>query len=85
MAPDVEVIHSPGHYAEHIALLLRQEDVLIAGDICSNVMGLVTASSTKTGLWRKSILQVAEYPFERAVFGYGKSIGKQANALLKRC
>ena len=39
MAPDVEVIHSPGHCAGHLALLLRHEGVLIAGDICSNVMG----------------------------------------------
>jgi glyoxylase-like metal-dependent hydrolase (beta-lactamase superfamily II) len=40
MANDIEVIHSPGHCAGHIALLLRQEGILIAGDICSNITGL---------------------------------------------
>jgi glyoxylase-like metal-dependent hydrolase (beta-lactamase superfamily II) len=44
MAPDVEVIHSPGHCAGHVALLVRNEGILIAGDICSNVMALATAS-----------------------------------------
>jgi glyoxylase-like metal-dependent hydrolase (beta-lactamase superfamily II) len=59
MANDIEVIHSPGHCAGHIALLLRQEGILIAGDICSNIMGL-----------SKSILRVAAYPFERAVWAW---------------
>jgi len=31
MANDIEVIHSPGHCAGHIVLLLRQEGILIAG------------------------------------------------------
>ena len=35
MASDVEVIHSPGHCAGHIALLLRHEGVLIAGQLTS--------------------------------------------------
>lgn len=84
MAPDIEVIHSPGHCAGHIALLLRQEGVLIAGDICSNVMGLgYSVINEDRALARKSILKVAEYPFERAVFGHGNSIDKRANELLK--
>jgi glyoxylase-like metal-dependent hydrolase (beta-lactamase superfamily II) len=83
MSPDVEVIHSPGHCAGHIALLLRQEGVLIAGDICSNVMGLgYSVINEDRALARKSILKVAEYPFERAVFGHGNPIDKRANELL---
>jgi glyoxylase-like metal-dependent hydrolase (beta-lactamase superfamily II) len=84
MAKDVEVIHSPGHCAGHIALLLRQEGILIAGDICSNIMGLgYSVLNEDRALARKSLLHVAEYPFERAVFGHGKPLDKLASELLK--
>ena len=84
MAPDVTVIHSPGHSAGHVALLLRKEGVLIAGDICSNVMGLgYSILNEDRALARKSILRVAESSFERAVFGHGKPLDKRANTLLK--
>lgn len=84
MAPDVEVLHAPGHCAGHIALLLRNEGVLIAGDLCSNVMGLgYSVLNEDRALARKSLLRIAEYPFERAVFGHGKALDKRANALLK--
>ena len=84
MAPEVEVIHSPGHSAGHIALLLRHEGILIAGDICSNVMGLgYSVLNEDRALARESILRVAEYSFERAVFGHGNSVDKRANEMLK--
>lgn len=84
MANDVEVIHSPGHCAGHIALLLRQEGVLIAGDICSNIMGLnYSILNEDRALAQKSILRVATYPFEQAVFGHGNPLNKRANQLLK--
>ena len=83
MAKDVEVIHSPGHCAGHIALLLRQEGILIAGDICSNIMGLsYSVLNEDRALARKSILRVAAYPFERAAFGHGRLLDKRANQLL---
>jgi glyoxylase-like metal-dependent hydrolase (beta-lactamase superfamily II) len=84
MANDIEVIHSPGHCAGHIVLLLRQEGILIAGDICSNIMGLsYSVLNEDRALARKSILRVAAYPFERAVFGHGKPLYKWAIQLLK--
>lgn len=84
MANDIEVIHSPGHCAGHIVLLLRQEGILIAGDICSNIMGLsYSVLNEDRALARRSILRVAAYPFERAVFGHGKLLNKRANQLLK--
>jgi glyoxylase-like metal-dependent hydrolase (beta-lactamase superfamily II) len=83
MAPDVEVIHSPGHSAGHVALLLRNEGILIAGDICSNVMGLgYSVLNEDRALACKSLLHVAKYPFERAVFGHGKPLDKRANAII---
>jgi hypothetical protein len=79
MANDIEVIHSPGHCAGHIALRLRQEGVLIAGDICSNIMGLsYSVLNEDRALARGSIVRVAAYPFERAVFGHGKLLNKRA-------
>jgi glyoxylase-like metal-dependent hydrolase (beta-lactamase superfamily II) len=84
MANDIEGIHSPGHCAGHIALLLRQDGVLIAGDICSNIMGLsYSVLNEDISLARQTILRVADYPFERAVFGHGKPLDKRANQQLK--
>lgn len=84
MANDIEVIHSPGHCSGHIALLLRPEGILIAGDICSNIMGLsYSVLNEDRALAQRSILRVAGYPFERAVFGHGKPLDQRANHLLK--
>jgi glyoxylase-like metal-dependent hydrolase (beta-lactamase superfamily II) len=84
MADDIEVIHSPGHCAGHVALLLRPDGVLIAGDICSNIMGLsYSVLNEDISLARQTILRVADYPFERAVFGHGKPLEKRANQQLK--
>jgi glyoxylase-like metal-dependent hydrolase (beta-lactamase superfamily II) len=84
MADDIEVIHSPGHCAGHVALLLRQDGVLVAGDICSNIMGLsYSVLNEDISLARRTILRVANYPFERAVFGHGKPLDKRANQQLK--
>lgn len=84
MANGVEVIHSPGHSAGHVALLLRNEGVLIAGDICSHVMGLgYSVINEDRALAKQSILRIAEYPFERAVFGHGGPLDKEANRALK--
>ncbi len=84
MVDDIEVIHSPGHCAGHVALLLRQDGVLVAGDICSNIMGLsYCVLNEDISLARRTILRVANYPFERAVFGHGKPLDKLANQQLK--
>jgi glyoxylase-like metal-dependent hydrolase (beta-lactamase superfamily II) len=84
MARDIEVIHSPGHCAGHVALLLRQDGVLVAGDICSNIMGLsYCVLNEDLSLARRTILRVANYPFERAVFGHGKPLDTRANQQLK--
>ena len=84
IAPDLRVLHTPGHSAGHVALLLQQEGLLIADDICSNVMGLDYSILNEDRLLaRQSILRAAEASFDRAVFGHGKPLEKQANQLLK--
>ena len=83
-ACDIEVIHSPERCAGHAALLLREDGVLIAGDICSNIMGLsYSVLNEDISLARRTILRVANYPFERAVFGHAKQLDKRANQQLK--
>ena len=82
MAPDIRVIHTPGHSAGHVALLLQKEGLLIAGDICSNVMGLgYSILNEDRALARHSILRVAESSFERAVFGHGKPLDKTGECI----
>ena len=40
IAGGIEVIHTPGHCAGHVALLWRPGRMLFAGDVCTNLMGL---------------------------------------------
>jgi len=84
MANDVEVIHTPGHCAGHVTFLLRNEGILVAGDICSNIMGLsFSVLNEDRALAMQSILRVAGYPFGQAVFGHGKPLVNRANQQLK--
>lgn len=84
LAGGIEVIHSPGHSAGHVALLLKKDGILIAGDICSHVVGLTYSTINEDrALARKSILRVADYTFDQAVFGHGKPLTGQANRQLR--
>lgn len=77
MIDDIRVIHTPGHSDGHISLLIK--DVLIAADICANVTGLAYSTlyeDIKQG--RESILRAASFNFEKAVFGHGGPILKDA-------
>lgn len=63
---------------------MPQDGILIAGDICSNVMGLSYSTINEhRSLARESILKAADFPFEQAVFGHGNPLKKRANQLLK--
>jgi len=76
----VQVIHTPGHSAGHIALLLQAERLLIAGDSCANMGGLGLSTvyeDRKLGI--ASIRKTALLPFDKAVFGHGKPIHQMAN------
>ncbi|MFD2937657.1 MBL fold metallo-hydrolase [Spirosoma flavum] len=84
LAGGIEIIHTPGHSAGHIALLLRQEGVLVAADLCSHVLGLgYSTVNEDIAVARQSILRAADYPFEQAVFGHGNPLLKQANQQLR--
>ena len=80
----IRVIHTPGHSAGHIVLHLLKDDVLIAGDICANMMGLgLSTVYEDRALGVQSILKAAQTPFSKAVFGHGKPILKDAGKKMK--
>ena len=79
LAGGLEVIHTPGHSAGHVCLLLRQAGVLVAGDLCAHVAGLSYSTLNEDlALAQQSILRAAEYPFQCAVFGHGGALPEQA-------
>jgi glyoxylase-like metal-dependent hydrolase (beta-lactamase superfamily II) len=75
----IRIIHTPGHSAGHIVLHLLKDDVLIAGDLCANMMGLGLSTVYEDRvLGIQSILKAAQTPFGKAVFGHGKPLLKDA-------
>jgi glyoxylase-like metal-dependent hydrolase (beta-lactamase superfamily II) len=81
IAGGIEVIHTPGHCAGHVALLWRPGRMLFAGDVCTNLMGLgdpVGFESLEEG--RASQRKLASFSFDAAGFGHGKPIARNASA-----
>jgi glyoxylase-like metal-dependent hydrolase (beta-lactamase superfamily II) len=80
IAGGIEVIHTPGHCAGHVALLWRPGRMLFAGDVCTNLMGLgdpVGFESLDQG--RASQRKLANLSFDAAGFGHGKAIARDAS------
>ncbi len=83
LAGGLQVIHTPGHSSGHIALWLKQEGVLLAGDLCANIAGLdLSTVYEDRALGIESILKVAGLPFDKAVFGHGRLLQPNANQKL---
>jgi glyoxylase-like metal-dependent hydrolase (beta-lactamase superfamily II) len=81
IAGGIEVIHTPGHCAGHVALLWRPGRMLFAGDVCTNLMGLgdpLGFENLKEG--RASQRKLASLSFDAAGFGHGKPIARDASA-----
>ncbi|MHB8207433.1 MBL fold metallo-hydrolase [Mucilaginibacter sp.] len=79
IAGGIKVIHTPGHSSGHIALLIKNEGVLITGDICTNTVCLrlsVLYEDFEQGI--ESIMKATEHDFEIAVFSHGKPIFQDA-------
>src|SRR5215469_2124852 len=80
IAGGIEVIHTPGHCAGHVALLWRPGRMLFAGDVYTNLMGLgdpVGFESLQDG--RASQRKLASLSFDAAGFGHGKPIAREAS------
>lgn len=85
VAGGLQVIHTPGHSAGHISLLAREEGVLIAGDICANFFKPAYSTvyeDLEQG--RLSILKAAGFRFDKAVFGHGNMLKKDADKKLMK-
>jgi glyoxylase-like metal-dependent hydrolase (beta-lactamase superfamily II) len=81
IAGGIEVIHTPGHCAGHVALLWHPGRMLFAGDVCTNLMGLgdpVGFESLEQG--RASQRKLASLSFDAVGFGHGKPIAHDASA-----
>ncbi len=84
IAGGLDVLHTPGHSVGHVAFLLKNEGVLIAGDTCAHVMGLdLSTVYEDRSLAIKSLLSLSELDFDKAVFGHGSPLWKHANRRLE--
>lgn len=85
VAGGMQVIHTPGHSAGHISLLLKQEGLLIAGDICANFGSAALSTVYEDAqLGRKGIIKAAAFDFDTAVFGHGNALRGNAAAKLRK-
>lgn len=80
----IRIIHTPGHSTGHISLLLQEDGVLIAADICANAAGLGWSTVYEDrAVGRQSIQKAAVFAFGKAVFGHGRPLTRDANTKLK--
>ncbi len=80
IAGGIDVIHTPGHCAGHVALLWHPGRMLFAGDVYMNLMGLadpVGFESLEEG--RASQRKLASLSFDAAGFGHGGPIARDAS------
>ena len=78
-AGGAHVIHTPGHAAGQVALLLNDQ-VLIAADAATNLLWLGYPPIFEDFMvGRKTLSRIAEFEFEVAVFGHGKPIHTRAS------
>lgn len=84
VAGGIQVIHTPGHSAGHIALLVKEQGVLIAADICANFGSLAYSTLYEdmvTG--KQSILKTTSFSFDKALFGHGSPLLSNASMKIK--
>ena len=76
IAGGIEVVHTPGHTAGHVALLWKRDrGLLFVGDAAGNLMGLnYMIGYDDVAVGKASLAKLADLDFEAAVFGHGKPI-----------
>lgn len=84
IAGGIRALYTPGHCAGHIALLIKDEGVLVAGDICAHAAGLgLSTINENPDVSIKSILKATAFDFDKALFGHGSLLKADANKKLK--
>lgn len=85
IAGGLNVVHTPGHCAGHVALLWPQQRVLFAGDTCSNLPSLsLSLGYEDLELGKQSLAKLTKLDFETACFGHGKAIMHGAAAQFRK-
>lgn len=85
VAGGLRVIHVPGHCAGQIALLWKDNRLLIVGDVGSNMLGVsdpVGFEDQAAG--RRSQARLAGLDFDAAAFGHGSLIKQGASAKIRK-
>jgi glyoxylase-like metal-dependent hydrolase (beta-lactamase superfamily II) len=84
----LRILHTPGHTAGHVSVLVPSKRTLIVGDAAGGMFGRVRLPlgtftedmvQTKASIWR-----LAQIDFDAAVFGHGTPIRHDANAAFQR-
>ncbi len=84
IAGGIQAIHFPVHTLGQIALLVKNESVLIAADLCANFIGLdMSTVSEDPAVSIESIGKVTSFTFDKATFGHGKPMMKHADKTMK--
>lgn len=81
------VIHTPGHTPGHISLLDTERSLLFAGDSFRNDPSGFAPMPDKFNidpdLHRTSIKRLADYNFEKVIFGHGDPVDSGAQEMFK--
>jgi glyoxylase-like metal-dependent hydrolase (beta-lactamase superfamily II) len=82
----LRVIHTPGHSAGHVALLLERDGgLLFAGDTCSNLPNLrLSIVYEDLALGQRSLARLATIPAQTICFGHGQAISGPATQKFAR-
>lgn len=85
IAGGIKVMHTPGHSLGHIVLLLQQDNTLICGDICANMMGLDYSTVYEDrAIGVQSVLKATTLGFDKAVFGHGNALVGAASDKMRK-
>jgi glyoxylase-like metal-dependent hydrolase (beta-lactamase superfamily II) len=80
IAGGIDVIHTPGHCAGHVALLWQPGRMLFAGDVYMSLMGLADPVGFENlEEARASQQKLAGLSFDAAGFGHGAPIARDAS------
>ncbi|WP_373370412.1 MBL fold metallo-hydrolase [Alkalicoccobacillus plakortidis] len=80
-----KVVHVPGHSAGHIVLLWKEDKVMFAGDIGTNLLSIgdpIGFENEKIG--RESQRKLGKMDYEAIVFGHGRPITSNASEKIRR-
>jgi glyoxylase-like metal-dependent hydrolase (beta-lactamase superfamily II) len=85
LAGGLQVVHTPGHSAGHVSLLWPAGELLLVGDVGSNVVGIADPIGYEDlAVLRESQAKLAALSFERAAFGHGSAILGGATAPVRK-